>query len=240
MKSRYTIAVLTLMAAASPSTAQADESDYSTKETRAIMHGYARCIVAQHAGKASEAVLQNVDNKTILRRYPMLLNGECLVDQTHTASRMSFAGDLYRYALADALVRKEMATAAVPALEGVPRLDARSLPERPEPLPTDAKKSARRKHEAALKKFDQAVAYYFLGGYGECVVRVDTAGAKALLLTKPDSAEEGQSFSKLRPALETCLPEGQTLRFGKVALRGTIAVNYYRLAHAARNAATAP
>lgn len=239
MRSRYFIASLTLVAAASAS-AQSDDSDYSTKEIRAITHGYAKCIVAKHSAKASQALLQNVDNSTILRRYPTLIDGDCLVDQTQTSTMMRFSGDLYRYALADALVSREFAAAPAPILDNVPRLEARPLPERPRAVEPDAKKSARRKHQAALEKFDRAAAYYFLGGYGECVVRVDAAGAKALLLTKPDSTEEGAHFSALRPALATCLPEGQTLQFGKVALRGTIAINYYRLAHAARNAVATP
>ena len=53
-------------------------------------------------------------------------------------------------------------------------------------------------------------------------------------MTAPDSAEEAARFGALRPALAHCLSEGETLRSGKAALRGSIAVNYYRLAHAAR------
>jgi len=232
MAGRYPIAALMLFTSASAS-AQTGDSEYSTKEIRALTHDYARCVVTRHTAAASQALLDNGDNSTIHRRYQRLIDGECLVDQTMGSSTMKFTGDLYRYALADALVNQELAMAPVPVLKGVPRLDTRPLPDRPKPLAPDARKSERRKHEAELKQFDRAVAYYFLGGYGECVVRVDTAGAKALLLTKPDSPEESHSFSTLQPALGRCLPEGKMLRFGKVALRGTIAVNYYRLAHAA-------
>jgi hypothetical protein len=78
------------------------------------------------------------------------------------------------------------------------------------------------------------VAYAFLSHYGECIVRADTAGAKALLLATPDSADEAARFAALGPSLSRCLPEGTTLRFGKVTLRGSVAINYYRLAYAAR------
>ncbi len=239
MAGRYVIAALMFLASASAG-AQSEDSDFSTKEIRAITYGYAKCIVGRHATKASQALIENVDNSVLLRRYPMLIDGQCLVNELAGGGTMKFTGDLYRYALADALVKRELAAAPAPVLDGVPRLEARSLPERPQPLAPDAKKSARRKHDAALKSFDRAAAYHFLGGYGECVVRVDPAGAKSLLLTKPDSTEESASFSSLRPAFSTCLPEGKTLQFGRVALRGTIAVNYYRLAHAARNRAMAP
>jgi len=239
MIGRHMIAALMLVGSASAG-AQSDDSDFSTKEVRAITYGYAKCIVGRHAAKASQALLENVANSVLLRRYPMLIDGQCLVDQLAGGGTMKFTGDLYRYALADALVKRELAVEPVPVLDGLPRLDARSLPEKPQPLAPDAKKSARRKYDAALKSFDRAAAYHFLGGYGECVVRIDPAGAKSLLLTKPDSAEESASFSSLRPAFASCLPEGKTLQFGRVALRGTIAVNYYRLTHAARNRAVAP
>ena len=75
--------------------------------------------------------------------------------------------------------------------------------------------------------------FSYLSRYGECVVRADPAGSRALLAAKPETPEEASRFAALRLALATCLPEGHTLEFGKLALRGTIAVNYYRLAKAA-------
>ena len=240
MKSKLTIAALALLAAGTPAVAQSDDSEFSTKEIRAITHAYARCVVARHTGRASQALLENADNSTILRRYPSLVDGECLVDQMHSDATMRFSGDLYRYALADALVNRELAAAPAPVLEGVPRLEQQALPERPQAPEAGAKKSVRRKYEEAVESYKRAAAYDFLARYGECVVRVDAAGAKALLLTKPDSPDEGAAFTRIGDALGTCLPEGETLRFGKVALRGSIAVNYYRLAHAARTAAPAP
>ena len=51
-------------------------------------------------------------------------------------------------------------------------------------------------------------------------------------MTTPGSAQETAQFGAMTTAFATCLPEGQTLAFGKLALRGTVAINYYRLAHA--------
>jgi hypothetical protein len=101
-------------------------------------------------------------------------------------------------------------------------------------LPANASKRAKAKYEEALKNFDEAQSFWLLGKYGECVVRTDPAAAKALLQTRVETAGEVIAFDGLRPALAECLPEGKTLAFGKLVLRGTIAVNYYRLAHAAR------
>ena len=213
------------------------DADYSTKETRSLTHDYARCVVRRQPAKASEAIAANVDNAAILRHYRMLIQDECLSREVIQATQMRFTGDLYRYALADALVNRELAAQPVPVLDSVPRLDHRDPGAPPRPVTDKGKKLGKRKFAAALEDFRRNVAYAFLSHYGECAVRADTAGAKALLLSKPDSAEESARFEALKPVLSRCLPEGRSLRFGKVALRGSIAINYYRLAHASRAAA---
>ena len=220
------------------SPALALQSDYSTKETRALMHAYARCVVARKPAQASAALLRNVDNGTILREYRTLIIGDCLAREARATATMSFSGDLYRYALADALVSRELAAHDAPNVSALPRLDHREPKGEPQEVTADGKKLSKKKFEEAKKDHSQMVAYTFLSRYGECVVRVDVGGAKALLLTAPDSPEETARFGALRPALARCMPEGETLRFGRTALRGSIAINYYRLGHAARAAAT--
>jgi hypothetical protein len=215
------------------------DADYSTEETRALTHAYARCVVKRQPAKASEAIARNVDNKAILRDYPMLLREECLSRQVHQQTRIRFGGDLYRYALADALVNRDLAAQPAPLLDSVPRLDHREPGEPPRPIDSRGRKLGKRKLEAANESYRRDAAFAFLSRYGECVVRVDAAGAKGLLVAKPDSADETARFTALRPALAHCLPEGETLRSGRVALRGTIAINYYRLAHAARTGGAA-
>lgn len=227
-------AALALGLAAPALPAPWSDSDYSTKETRALTHAYAQCVVKRQPAKASEAIAGNADNGTILRDYRMLIRGECLAREVKRSTAMRFTGDLYRYALADALVNRELAGLPVPDLGAVPKLVHREPGEPPKPVSETGKKLSKRNIEAARQAYERDAAYAFLSRYGECVVRVDAAGAKALLLTTPDSPEEAVRFGALRPAFGRCLPEGQTLRFGKVALRGTIAINYYRLAHAAR------
>jgi len=213
-------------------------ADYSTKETRALTHAYAQCVVKRQPAKAAEAIAANVDNGTILRNYKMLIRDDCLTRQVRQATQMRFTGDLYRYALADALVNRELAAQPAPVLDAVPRLDHHEPGAPPQPVDARGKKLSKRKLEAARESYGRNVAYAFLSRYGECVVRADTAGAKALLLTLPDSPDETARFGALRPTLSRCLPEGQSLRFGKVTLRGSIAIKYYRLAHAARAVAS--
>ncbi|HYD38799.1 MAG TPA: hypothetical protein VEA60_14365, partial [Allosphingosinicella sp.] len=227
-----TAAVLALAAsalAAQPLSVAEDwsDADYSTKEVRALTHAYAQCVVRRHPAKAAQAIAANADNATLLRDYRMLIDDECLSRQVVDTTQMRFTGDLYRYALADALVNRELAAQPVPALESVPKLEHRNPGPPPQPVNEKGKKLGKRKLAAAQLSFNRDVAYAFLSHYGECVVRADTAGAKALLVTKPDSAEETARFTALRPAFSQCLPAGRTLRFGKVALRGSVAINYY-------------
>jgi hypothetical protein len=228
-------AVALAPALAAPTSSEGwSDADYSTKETRTLTHAYARCVVKRQPAKASEAITENVDNETILRDYRMLIREECLTRQVHQSTQMRFTGDLYRYALADALVNQELAAQPVPALEAVPRLAHHEPGEPPQPVDARGRKLGKRKLAAARERYGREVTYAFLSRYGECIVRADTAGAKALLMTTPDSADETTRFAALRPSFSRCLPEGQTVRFGKVALRGSIAINYYRLAQAAR------
>lgn len=228
--------VVILSYAAWPVTAAPQQSDYSVKDTRRLMAEYAKCVVDRHPKQAAEALLRNVDNGTILKQYRMLIDGECLVRSTHASAKMSFSGDLYRYALADALVAREFAGASVGDLSTVPPLDNLDLPDVPRPPPASASKAEIQRFEKAQKSYEDAKAFRLFNAFGECVVRMDPSSAHALLVTTPESADEAAHFSLLQPALGECLPEGKTLTFGKVVLRGSIAVSYYRLAHAARGA----
>jgi hypothetical protein len=223
-----------------PAPSVAQDSDYSTKETRVLMHAYAKCVVERQPRRASEALLENVDNGTMLRRYSQLIIGDCLVRQTRDSAQMRFSGDLYRYALADALVNRELATSEIADLSNIPRLAQRDFGEPPSPIGTRGKKISDRKYEAALEDHRENFAIAYIARFGECVVRLAPGEAKALLLTPPDSNAETAHLAALRPALGTCLPEGQTLKFGRTTLRGTIAVNYYRLMKAAQEAAIGP
>jgi hypothetical protein len=218
-----------LVAAIACSAAAAPDSDYSAKETRKIIYDYAKCVVGHRAGQASVALLSNVDNNMFVRRYSGLIDGDCL----HMNAKASFPGDLYRYALADALVEREYANAPVPDLSNVPPIDWGPVPQEPAPLPPNASKHQKSEYEKAHQAFDAVASKRALDVYGECVVRGNPAAAKALLLTQPETAAEDNGFDALRPTLGECLPEGRTLTFGKFVLRGVIAVSYFRLAHAA-------
>ncbi|HEX8307324.1 MAG TPA: hypothetical protein VF645_02770 [Allosphingosinicella sp.] len=217
-----------------PASAAESDSDYSTKQTRAVMHAYAKCVVRKQPAKAAEAIAANLDNATLLRDYQGLFSPECLSDAAHGGVQMRFGGDLYRYALADALVNRELAGWAIPDLAALPPLAHRDPGEPPSQTTAGGKPLGKKKYDAALESHRKVATYAYLSRYGECAVRGAPAGSKALLLTVPDTPQESAAFDALRPVLERCMVQGQTVRFGRVALRGSIAINFYRLAHSVR------
>ena len=206
--------------------AAAEERQYSVKETRFIAYKYGQCAVRGHTAGASEAIMRNVDNETLVKRYRILINGDCL---SAPGSRLMFPGDFYRYALADGLVRRRLADRPVPDLTNVQPLAHAAAPEEPMP-PLDDNQIANLLYANALHKAQQAASFRALGIYGECVVRVSPTHAKALLVTEPETAAENDGFKAIQPALAQCMPEGQTMTLDKFVVRGIVAVNYYRLA----------
>lgn len=194
----------------------------SSEEMRKFAYHYGACAVARHPRGASEAVLRNVDTVTLTTKYSALIDRDCLP----SGSQIVFPGDFYIYALADALVARELATAPMPELSNLPPLESRSMP----PFAHLRRKLG---YGVALRATYDAEVFGALSEYGECVVRKSPANARALLMTEPEAAAEAPAFEALSPALLACTPEGKTVKLTKSSLRGTIALTYYRLVQSA-------
>lgn len=235
-------ALLLLLGAFSAAPAT-EATDYSVKETRQVLDRYGQCIVKAHRDRASEAILANAGNEELLRRYSNLMDGDCLAAASDRGGNFTiqakFAGDQYRYALADALVRQELASWPAPKLETVPKLDHRDPGDPPAATGRNGKPLRASAYEKLVKAYDQKRAASYLSRYGECVVRLDPTGARTLLLAPVETPQEAAAFAAMRDSFATCVPEGETLTFSKVTMRGTIAVNYYRLSKAASGMAQA-
>jgi len=231
------MSIALLLALAAPAPAQ--RSDYSPRDTRRAIEEYGRCIVGKQHDLAAAAIARNVDNATLMRNYSQLIDGRCMpLPPLGSTIKVRFMGDQFRYALADGLVHKDLLRAPAPAVGVLPQLDHRE----PTPPPRVDKKGrplSEAKYAAALEGYRQAQAFAYVSRFGECVVRANPEGARALLGTTADSPEETAAFATLSNALGNCLESGQKIELSKVALRGTIAVNYYRLATVARSLASA-
>jgi hypothetical protein len=215
--------------------AAAPASDKSANETRVMIREYGLCAITRDRRGAAKAILANVTNSELMRDYPRLIDGTCVKVPQGQTVKISFHGDQFRYAIADALVRAELANAPIPDFEAVPLLDHRQMTP-PSQVTGKGKPLSQQEYQAALKGYEEAQAFSYLSRYGECVVRQDPAAARALLMADPATPAENQAFAALGTPLGSCVAEGRTMNFGKHALRGTIAINYYRLAVAARTA----
>ena len=144
---------------------------------------------------------------------------------------MKFGGDLYRYALANALVNADFAKKADVDFEDRLPLAHIAVPAQSVLDASLHGIKSMRKRQQAQADFRESVGVAWLSRFGECVVRQAPTKARAWLLTPINVAEETSRINDLRSAFSECLGEG-TLKFNRVTMRGTVALNYYRLAMA--------
>ena len=203
--------------------------DTSPAVSRAVMAEFARCVVRRKHDAAAEVVLDptqqlgSEDNK-----------GLFISDCMPSGSRMRAKAVQMRYGLAEALVLSDMKSAPadlalVAPLQHLPFVDR--------PMPADVAADPGRA-EGWQAFAEAAQAYAALAPLGECVVRADPAGSLALLKTPVESEEEMAAVGALAAVLPGCVKKGQKLSFNRFNLRGTIALNLYRLARAPRVAAS--
>jgi hypothetical protein len=195
-----------------------------------VFSSYGQCVVQKHPRQAAAVVLSQLSTKEILKTHKELVDPDCL----GSAGALVMPGsDFLRYGLAEALVRREFA-AGLPAdfaLAGpIQHFQPNEADYRPKPgktlKPKDmAELEERRKHDVALRTMSM---------YGECVVRRSPPAALQLVLSKPASPNESAALAAMRGPLSDCLPPGLTVALDKVAVRGSVALNLYRLAHASR------
>lgn len=227
--SRLGLALLLLASLAMrPGAALAKAEALSPDDARRVVLDYATCIVKSKHEQAAKSLIVNADSAGIRRDFSRLIDGHCLRPNVDS---IEFTADLFRYALADALVAAEFA-------DGGPGdfSDRRPLVHITGPSPADvetalAKAKPGKERDRVLSIYKAAQAAPVLSRYGECVVRHNPTGARLWALTKPGTPEEMSVINALRPSFAHCLKDG-TVAFSKATMRGTVALNYYRLAHA--------
>ena len=219
-------AISAMLVVGSPAAAK----EFSVTKIRELSKNYSDCVVNRRYALARNAIISNADNAEIANDYRKLIIGDCLVKANKgDGARMKFGGDLYRYALAEALIRHDFPEPSLVKTDRIAKLTHLSAPTSP-PDVSGYKKSKAEKYLAAYRS-SRVIAT--LSQYGECVVRLAPVESHALIMTEADTDGESAAFAKLQPALGGCLASDSTLRFGKSVLRGSIAINYYRLAYAA-------
>jgi hypothetical protein len=210
------------------SAATAQSITSNPDESRRVVLDYATCVVKRLHDKAAKALLDNADNATIKRDFGRLIDGDCL---RFDVDRVKFQADFFRYALADALVRAEFAGGGPADLSDRPPLAHRAAPTPADLAAALAEAKSAKDRDEVQAGFQASQAMAGLSRYGECVVRANPTGARLWILSKPGSTDEAGRIDTLRPSFGACLKDGKVV-FSKATLRGTIALNYYRLAHA--------
>lgn len=209
-------------------------SDDSAKERallRKLVSEYAACVVKSHYTEASEAIIAISNNDEITGRYARLIDSNCLARVSKTEVDLRFPDDTLRNALADALVNTDFATHGEVSFAN--RLPLAQPPEiAPEKVAEVlAKTKSEQKRKELQEKYRNQNTLSWVSRFGECVVRQDPEGSRYWLLTPPETPEETSRIAALQPAFGACLGSGK-VKFTRFIMRGTVAINYYRLAKA--------
>lgn len=217
-----------------------DAKQEDSREVRLVGVRYGDCVVGKNRAAASAYVLsQGIEMEEGARRrlIDRVNDGYCLTDATKSFGdvQMRLPADTLRYTLADALFRAQPLAGPLTIPATLPALTHPTIDEA-EYRAALAKGGNKRKLAELTANRAKALGRILLSDFGECVVRANPAGAHALLSTSVLSPEENRAFAVLRPAFGQCLYQGQTLEMNKAILRGTVALNHYRLAQAMRQA----
>ena len=231
MSKKFLIPFAILFALGAPSFALAGAASRERAQNRKIMFDYAKCVVKERRDRAAEAILSDSDNDAILKKYSDLIRGNCLDSAVGGGAQMKFGGDFYRYALADALVNSDFSKSAESDFSNRLPLAHIALPSQSELDAVLGKITSKKKREAAQIEFNQRLGVAWLSRFGECVVRHNPVKARLWLLTPTAIPEETSRINDLREDFNACLAQG-TMSFNRESMRGTVALNYYRLAKA--------
>ena len=221
-----TVTLLMMAAAAAPSA--------HAQDLRGVHTRMGQCIVESRAAAAAEYVLDVETDEAEARKMheelPLVSCWEKMAGAS--GGQLRLPGDTLRYALADALVRKELSGSPMTDFSAVPPLPRAKLNEEHFQPRRGTRASARMLKELAEARSNTTVAI-FMAAFGECVARAAPLDSHKLLMTNVNSAEESARFEALSGAFERCRPAELGQSVSDLIVRGAVALSYYRLARAA-------
>ena len=197
---------------AGPTVVERSVASPSQDVSRAVLAEFSRCIVRRKHDIAARVVLDPAASLGRERAEGLFIS-DCMPPR----SRMRVNATQMRYGLAEALTIADAKTLSFDFANVAPLAH-----------PSSASPASFAAEQAAL-----AAASPF----GECVVRAAPAQSLAVLRTRVGSPEESAAMESLFPLLGTCLGKGKEMRLNRFVMRGTLALNLYRLARAPRVAA---
>lgn len=202
-------------------------------EARRMTAQFADCVVGKHPVEA-EQYLNARTGEEIARLIPTVFDPDCLDDAASDRGadvQLKMPREIAEFALAGALAKRELATVDPMTLSKAeplryPAADPSGL------LPKEARQPSQGQTEVATKALDRSTTMVAFERFGECVVRSDPQGAASLLATAAVSKGESQAFAQLAGSFGGCLVQGAQFSATKAMMRGTVALAFYRLAHA--------
>ena len=209
-----------------------------TVRDRAMVDVFARCIAAKHHDDAKiYALHQYGDNwQEASRAFFKLRDMECAPSGAAKSLKKITEGE-FKLALADALVRQDLARFDAAMIAGAQPLPNATYVDNLWRKPEDCKACNAKEMEQLAdvrQKMAKALAPHL---FSECAVRADPSKVHDMLMTEPNSPAELRTFQTLTPVLSQCLAEGEAMTVSRPAMRGFLALNYYRVAYAPRVAA---
>lgn len=197
-----------------PPPADDEERQGTSRQAQQYLADYADCIVAKRSYRTKVATfLREMPGSATPHSAP-IVEPQCLTDAAvaaHARITLRIPPELFRLALYSALYKRDYGKAGpVAAISDAP----------PARLSTE---------------FDGPVdalpaTYRPVRLLGDCVVRASPVATHALLIAAPNTPAEDAALAQLRPALESCLIQDQTVRMNRASLRGAVAESAYKLA----------
>ncbi len=215
-------------AIATPAAAKGDD------DARRAMADFAQCAVNRQHDAIATAIVEDWDNRMLSDARPAIFVGGCVRSPAQRA-RLQMGGPAVKAALAEYLVSRDVRTPPTRTFGDVAPLAYRL----PTPLIAIDAQTGKALNDEAIDAQRKAIAekawLVSLERFGECVVRADPAGAHALLVDSPVASDaETAAIKALAPVIPKCVASGETVKFNRAMVRGTIAIAYYRLAMAAK------
>jgi hypothetical protein len=207
-------------------------------QDRAVVDAFARCIAAKHHDDAKiYALHQYGDNwqalQTANRAFFKLRDMECAPAGARNSLKKITEGE-FKLAIAGALVREDLAQFDAGLISGAKPLPIATYVDNLWRKPEDCKACNAKEMEQLANTRQQMAKHLAPHIFSECVVRADASKVHDMLMTDPDSPAEIRTFQALMPVLSQCLAEGEAMTVTRPAIRGFLALNYYRVANAPR------
>ncbi len=203
-------------------------------ERRMLANDYAKCIATKHPKLVREFVLQAGNSKQPDDRIRKLADWKCMPSSSsREVTSLYFSSSAALYTFAEYLLKNEK-------IDVLNDFGAVPLLQHPEPEKMDSyKPSGRLSKEAYARMVEKSLGETAMSRIGECAVRADTINSKNLLETAVESAEEMAAIQILLPVVGQCIENG-SIKMKPEQLRGTIALNLYRLTVAALTTESKP